>query len=75
MRGPVNRVAIGYWEIAPIARTGAEVIKLEVTARVPPHGPMIRKLAHWYTVGLVMSLEALTMGPLTQSLGWSVAEV
>lgn len=52
-----------------------EVIKLPITERPTFHGVKSRTLSAWYTAGLLTSLEALSLRPLTQNLGWPVAGV
>ncbi|MCJ1345371.1 hypothetical protein MMC31_003578 [Peltigera leucophlebia] len=52
-----------------------EVIKLPITLRAPPHDLKSQRLSQCYNEGLAMSLEALTIGPFTQSLGWSADQV
>lgn len=52
-----------------------EVIKLPITIRPASCSREVQALSEYYTKGLIMSLEALSMRPYTQAIGWTPGAV
>lgn len=52
-----------------------EVIRLPITERPSYHDLKTRNLSVFYTWGLSLSLEAFSLAPFTENLGWSAARV
>lgn len=52
-----------------------EVIRIPITPRRDWHSQRNQILSQFYTIGLILGLEALSLRPLIQNLGGSAADV